>query len=181
MNENYVHPALADAPARQPRGATVEEGILRGMYLLRERPDARVQLLGSGTILREAIAAAVALERDYGVAANVWSVTSWTELCWDAMTCGNPSDAVREVRGAAPGGTSWVMQCLAGTVGPLIAATDYVSAVPDLIRSCLPEGRPYVALGTDGFGRSDTRASLRAFFAVDAGHIVTAALRALGR
>jgi pyruvate dehydrogenase E1 component len=95
------------------------------------------------------------------------------------MACANPSDAVREVRGAA-GGTSWATQCLAGTVGPVIAATDYVSAVPDLIRLCVPEDRRYVTLGTDGFGRSDTRARLRSFFAVDREHIVAAALAALG-
>jgi pyruvate dehydrogenase E1 component len=180
MNENYVHPALADAPA-QPGGATVEEGILRGMYLLRARSGACVQLLGSGTILREAIAAADALERDHGVAANVWSVTSWTELRWDAMTCASASGAVREVRHGTAGAKSWARQCLDATTGPLIAATDYVSAVPDLIRSCVPQGRRYVTLGTDGFGRSDTRAGLRAFFGVDAAHIVDAALDALGR
>jgi pyruvate dehydrogenase E1 component len=180
MNENYAHPALGDAPTHQPGGATVEEGILRGMYLLRAQPDARVQLLGSGTILREALAAAETLLRDHGVAANVWSVTSWTELRWDAMAGSNPSDAVREVRGDTAVGTSWARQCLAGTAGPVIAATDYVSAVPDLIRLCLPEDRRYVTLGTDGFGRSDTRARLRSFFAVDREHIVAAALGALG-
>jgi pyruvate dehydrogenase E1 component len=179
MNENYVHPALAEAPA-QPGGATVEEGILRGMYLLRARADAKVQLLGSGTILREAIAAADTLERDHGVTANVWSVTSWTELRWDGMTSAGASDAVREVRPGAAGATSWARQCLEGTTGPVVAATDYVSAVPDLIRACVPEGRRYVALGTDGFGRSDTRAGLRSFFAVDAAHIAGAALAALG-
>jgi pyruvate dehydrogenase E1 component len=178
MNENYAHPARADVPT-QPGGAPVEEGILRGMYLLRGRPDAQVQLLGSGTILREALAAAETLHRDHGVAANVWSVTSWTELRWDGMACAGTSDAVREARPGAAGATNWARRCLDGTSGPIIAATDYVSAVPDLIRGCLPEGRRYVALGTDGFGRSDTRASLRAFFAVDAAHIVAAALAAL--
>ena len=180
MNENYVHPALAEVPA-QPAGATVEQGILRGMYLLRGRADAQVQLLGSGTILREAIAAADVLERDHGVAANVWSVTSWTELRWDGMTCAGTSDAVREVRPGAAGSASWAQQCLDGTTGPIVAATDYVSAVPDLIRPCVPEGRRYVTLGTDGFGRSDTRAGLRSFFAVDAAHIAGAALAALGQ
>jgi pyruvate dehydrogenase E1 component len=150
------------------------------MYLLRTRPAATVQLLGSGTILREAIAAAETLERDHGIAANVWSVTSWTELRWDGMRAAGASDAVREARPGSPGGASWARQCLDGTAGPIIAATDYVSAVPDLIRGCLPDGRAYVTLGTDGFGRSDTRASLRAFFAVDAAHIVGAALAALG-
>jgi pyruvate dehydrogenase E1 component len=96
------------------------------------------------------------------------------------MAGANPSDAVREVRDGAAGGTGWARQCLAGTAGPVIAATDYVSAVPDLIRLCLPEDRRYVTLGTDGFGRSDTRARLRSFFAVDREHIVAAALAALG-
>jgi len=180
MNENYVQPALAEVPA-QPGGTAVEQGILRGMYLLRGRADAQVQLLGSGTILREAIAAADVLERDHGVAANVWSVTSWTELRWDGMTCAGASDAVNEARPGVAGSASWVRQCLDGTTGPIVAATDYVSAVPDLIRACVPEGRRYVTLGTDGFGRSDTRAGLRSFFAVDAAHIVGAALAALGR
>jgi pyruvate dehydrogenase E1 component len=181
MNENYAHPALADAPLPQPAGVTVEEGILRGMYLVHARPEARVQLLGSGTILREAIAAAKTLERDHGIPANVWSVTSWTELRWDAMSCSDPSAAVREVRGASAGATSWTRQCLAGTAGPIIAATDYVSAVPDLIRAGMPAGRRFVTLGTDGFGRSDTRASLRSFFGIDAGSIVKTALAALDR
>jgi pyruvate dehydrogenase E1 component len=181
MNENYAHPALADAPLPQPAGVTVEEGILRGMYLVRARLEARVQLLGSGTILREAIAAAKTLERDHGIPANVWSVTSWTELRWDAMSCADPSAAVREVRGASAGATSWTRQCLAGTAGPIVAATDYVSAVPDLIRAGVPEHRRFVTLGTDGFGRSDTRASLRSFFGIDAGSIVEAALAALDR
>jgi pyruvate dehydrogenase E1 component len=191
MNENYAHPPL-------PEGA--EEGILRGMYLLRRREHARVQLLGSGTILREAIAAADTLEREHGIAANVWSVTSWTELRWDGMLDGDAaSAAVREVRGR-PRGTAddrpWVERCLGGTSGPIIAASDYVTAVADLIRPWIPssprrggrgeatdgvvEARKYVALGTDGFGRSDTRARLRAFFGVGAGDIVRAALRALG-
>jgi pyruvate dehydrogenase E1 component len=180
MNENYVHPALAEAPP-QPGGTAVEQGILRGMYLLRARPGASVQLLGSGTILREAITAAEVLDREHGIATNVWSVTSWTELRWDGMTCAGASDAVREVRPGAAGRASWARQCLEGTTGPIVAATDYVSAVPDLIRACIPEGRRYVTLGTDGFGRSDTRAGLRSFFAVDAAHIVDAALAALGR
>jgi len=175
-----VHPALAEVPA-QPGGTAVEQGILRGMYLLRAHPAASVQLLGSGTILREAITAAEVLDRDHGIAANVWSVTSWTELRWDGMTCAGTSEAVREVRPDAAGNASWARQCLEGTTGPIVAATDYVSAVPDLIRACVPEGRRYVTLGTDGFGRSDTRAGLRSFFAVDAAHIVDAALAALGR
>jgi len=166
MNENYAHP-------EPPRGA--EEGIVRGMYRLREgrgaKAQARVQLLGSGTILREALAAAEVLEAEHGVAADVWSVTSWTELRWDGMACertGSPE-------------SSWVERCLAPTEGPIVAASDYVRAVADLVRPYVPAGRRYVALGTDGFGRSDTRANLRQFFEVDRAAIVKAALRALGR
>jgi pyruvate dehydrogenase E1 component len=173
MNENYGHPEM-------PAGAA--EGIRRGMYLLRPsgRSGKRVQLLGSGAILREVLAAAEALERDHGVAADVWSVTSWTELRWDGLAASGASLAVREVRGDAAG-PGWVAQCLAATEGPIVAASDYVSALADLVRPFVPEGRRYVALGTDGFGRSDTRASLRAFFAVDRDAVVAAALKALDR
>jgi pyruvate dehydrogenase E1 component len=169
MNENYAHPPL-------PEGA--EEGILRGMYLLQAREGAKVQLLGSGTILCEAIAAAEILERSHGIAANVWSVTSWTELRWDGMLGGGEVPAaVREVRGRSGDDRPWVERCLGATAGPIVAASDYVTAVPDLIRPWVP--RRYVALGTDGFGRSDTRARLRAFFGVAADDLVRAALRAL--
>jgi len=165
MNENYVHPPM-------PEGA--EEGCLRGMYCLRRRDGAGVQLLGSGTILREALAAAETLEREHGIAANVWSVTSWTELRWDGMA------VERASRHGGERSESWVERCLGPTTGPIVAASDYVRAVADLIRPYLPEERRYVALGTDGFGRSDTRASLRAFFEVDRDSIVRAALAALG-
>jgi pyruvate dehydrogenase E1 component len=153
------------------------------MYLLRASPqrDAgrRVQLLGSGAILQEVLAAAEALERDHRIAADVWSVTSWTELRWDGLVAsGNASAAAREARGAG-GGRSWVAECLGPTGGPIVAASDYVSAAADLIRPFVPEGRRYVALGTDGFGRSDTRSSLRAFFGVDRDAVVAAALRSL--
>jgi pyruvate dehydrogenase E1 component len=173
MNENYAHPAM-------PEGSAA--GIVRGMYLVQERTGAAVQLLGSGTILREALAAAEILEREHGVAANVWSVTSWSELRWDGMLAsGRASAAVQEARGVPTGAPSWVSQCLDASPGPIIAATDYVSAVPDLIRPFIPRGRDYVALGTDGFGRSDLRANLRAFFSVDRDAIVRAALEQLGR
>jgi pyruvate dehydrogenase E1 component len=166
MNENYAHPAM-------PAGA--EDGVLKGMYLLQPRDGAKVQLLGSGTILREVIAAAETLEREHGIAANVWSVTSWTELHWDGMAC----ERARRLAGAtAP---SWIERSLAPTSGPVVAASDYVRAVADLPRPYIPAERAYTALGTDGFGRSDTRAALRAFFEVDRGAIVTAALAALGR
>ncbi|HUQ75298.1 MAG TPA: alpha-ketoglutarate dehydrogenase [Burkholderiales bacterium] len=160
-NENYAHPA-------PPAGAA--EGILRGMYRLKE--GTKLQLLGSGPILREALAAAELLEKDWGIDAGVWSVTSFTELRRDGMN----AERARRFGGEA---TSWVERCLGPTKGPVIAATDYVRAVADLIRAYVP--RQYVALGTDGFGRSDTRAALRAFFEVDAKSIVVAALAALER
>jgi len=158
-NENYAHPAM-------PAGA--KEGILRGMYRLKEGKQA--QLLGSGPILREVLAAADLLEKDWKISAGVWSVTSFTELRRDGMK------AERATRYGRPE-KSWVAQCLEKTEGPVIAASDYVSAVADLIRPYIE--RKYVALGTDGFGRSDTRAALRSFFEVDARHIAVAALAAL--
>jgi pyruvate dehydrogenase E1 component len=160
-NENYPHPPM-------PEGA--REGILKGMYLFRKNEKAKIQLLGSGPILREVLAAAELLEKDWKVAANVWSVTSFTELRRDGMQ----AERARRFGGKA---TSWVEQCLEGTEGPVIAASDYVRAVPDLIRPYL--SKPCVSLGTDGFGRSDTRAALRAFFEVDARHIAVAALAAI--
>ena len=175
MNENYVHPALPDelSPARQH----AIEGILRGMYRIRSSQlspgSPRVQLLGSGAILREVLAAAEMLEKDWSIAADVWSVTSFTELRRDGMAVER-----RNRRDPAAGPhESYVGQCLAGTAGPVIAASDYVSAVADLIRPYVP--RRYVTLGTDGFGRSDTRAALRDFFEVSAAHVTVAALKAL--
>ncbi|MHB8667653.1 MAG: alpha-ketoglutarate dehydrogenase [Burkholderiales bacterium] len=175
MNENYVQPPL-------PAGA--EEGIKRGMYLLRPSPLggvgagaaqrkklARVQLLGAGTILREALAAAEILEQEYDIAADVWSVTSFTELRRDGLECERWNAAhADEPR------KSWVEQCLGAARSPVVAASDYVRAVPDLIRAWVP-GR-YLTLGTDGFGRSDTRSALRLFFGVDAQAIARAAVRA---
>ena len=167
MNENYVHPAM-------PEGA--ETGILKGMYLLQNKAGAKLQLLASGTILREAMEAAELLEKDWNVAANVWSVTSFTELRREGMN----AERARRFGGDAE---SWVEACLGPTEGPVVAASDYVSAVADLIRPYIKgkSGRSYVALGTDGFGRSDTRAALRAFFEVDAKNIVLAALAELDR
>src|SRR3954469_20369450 len=159
-NENYAHPAIP---------SDAREGILKGMYLLRGTKNATIQLLGSGPILREVLAAAELLRKDWNIEANVWSVTSFTELRRDGMQV----ERTRRLGGSAQ---SWVERCLAGAKGPVIAASDYVSAVADLIRPYVP-GR-YVALGTDGFGRSDTRAALRDFFEVDAKHIAVAALAA---
>ena len=161
-NENYAHPAM-------PQGAA--EGILKGMYRLKEAGRATVQLLGSGPILREVLAAAELLEKDWGVRADVWSVTSFTELRRDGME----AERTRRLGGDAE---SWVEKLLKPTKGPVVAASDYVGAVADLIRPYVPR-RQYVALGTDGFGRSDTRAALRAFFEVDARNIAVAALAAM--
>jgi pyruvate dehydrogenase E1 component len=164
-NENYPHPAM-------PTGA--REGILRGLYLFKQHEKPQVQLLGSGPILREVLAAAELLEKDWKIVANVWSVTSYTELRRDGMQ----AERARRlgIQGQSPN-SSWVEQCLGGTQGPVIAASDYVSAVADLIRPYV-RGK-YVALGTDGFGRSDTRAALREFFEVNARHIAIAALGAI--
>jgi pyruvate dehydrogenase E1 component len=182
-NENYTQPALPSVE--------MAEGIVRGMYRVRDGRTAssaktktrskqaagrgdvpRVQLLGSGPILRESIAAAQVLEDDYGVAADVWSVTSFSELRRDGLQASRASRL--KSSGAAP---SYVESCLGATCGPVIAASDYVSAVADLIRPWVP--RRYVALGTDGYGRSDGRAALRRFFEVDRHSIVVAALAAL--
>lgn len=170
MNENYQH-------ATMPAGAA--EGILRGMYLVRPSPLAadpaprRVQLLGSGTILREVLAAAELLENDWSIAADVWSVTSFTELRRSGLEC----ERWNRFNAAAEPKRAWTEQCLQSVSGPVIAATDYVRAVPDLIRAWIP--RRYVTLGTDGFGRSDTRAALRRFFEVDRASIALAAIKAL--
>ena len=168
MNENWKHP---------PMPAGVRDGVLRGLYPLREGGKAakkpRVQLLGSGAILREALAAADLLHDDFGVESDVWSATSFTELARDGRDC----ERWNRLHPLAKPRLSWVAQCLAGRKGPVIAATDYVQAHADSIRAFVPAR--YVVLGTDGYGRSDRRASLRRFFEVDRGHIAVAALKAL--
>jgi pyruvate dehydrogenase E1 component len=169
-NENYRMPAM-------PAGA--EQGILRGMYLLRpaasdaDKPKQRVQLMGCGTILREVLAAADTLERDYNVAADVWSVTSFTELARDGIA----TERWNRLHPEAPPRSTWVETSLRDHAGPAIAATDYVRAFAEPIRAWVD--RPYTVLGTDGFGRSDTRELLRRFFEIDRGHITVAALKAL--
>jgi pyruvate dehydrogenase E1 component len=166
MNENYAHPAM-------PAGAA--EGILKGMYLLRSggRGKLRVNLLGSGTILREVLAAAELLEQEFGVPADVFSVTSFSELRREAI------DAERWnlLHPADPPRIPYVRRCVEGRNGPFVAATDYMRAVPDQVRQWVP-GR-YHVLGTDGYGRSDSRAALRGFFEVDRRYVVVAALKAL--
>jgi pyruvate dehydrogenase E1 component len=176
MNENYEHPAL-------PEGA--EAGILKGMYLLRDgaanqagsakKKAPRVQLLGSGTILREVIAAADLLAADFGVVADVWSVPSFTELRRDGLAAErwnmlHPTEEPRR---------SYVETLLADRPGPVIASTDYIKAFADQIRAFVPHR--YTVLGTDGYGRSDYRRVLRRFFEVDRHYVTVAALRSLAQ
>ncbi len=165
MNENYAQP---DLPAQ------AREGVIRGAYRFGTFGEGAPQatLMGSGAILTEVIKAAQALAAQ-GVSCEVLSVTSWSELARDGLGCEQ-----RAMRGEAHT-LSYVRGLLAAGAGPVIAATDYVRAVPESVRAFLPEGRRYITLGTDGFGRSDTRAALRDFFGVDAAHIVRAAKYAL--
>ncbi|HIP68606.1 MAG TPA: pyruvate dehydrogenase (acetyl-transferring), homodimeric type [Chromatiales bacterium] len=166
MNENYIQPAM-------PAG--VEDGIVKGMYLFQKggRRKKRVQLMGSGTIFREAISAAELLEKDWGVAADLWSVTSFNELKREAQDIDrwnllNPTKKQKE---------SYVTRTLKSQDGPFIAATDYIHNYAEQIRAYIPGS--YTVLGTDGYGRSDTRAQLRKHFEVNAHYIVVAALKAL--
>ncbi len=166
MNENYTHPEM-------PKGA--EADIIKGMYLLSKggRKKKRVQLMGSGTILREVIAAGEMLSQEWGVDSDVWSVTSFNELRREGLDCDrwnmlHPEDEAR---------VPFVSQMLADAKGPFIVATDYQKNYADQIRSYIP-GR-YSVLGTDGFGRSDTRAQLRKHFEVNRYYVVVAALKAL--
>jgi len=169
MNENVAQPSLPDG---------AHEGVVRGMYRFRRsaREGARrVQLLGAGAILGEVLKAADILEAELGVAADIWSVTSFSELARDGIAA---ETAWRH--GEAERIDTWLARCLGPTEGPIVMATDYVRAVPEQVRAWLPEGRRCVTLGTDGFGRSDTRAALRRHFEVDAAAIVQAALRLIG-
>ena len=170
-NENYPQPKMPDG---------AEEGILKGLYRYRRsdldaEPDRRVNLLGSGTIFREVLRAADILADKYGVAADVWSVTSYNELrreCleverWNRL---HPEDEPRK---------SYLEQVLDDAAGPFIASSDYMKAVPDQINRWVPGG--LTTLGTDGFGRSESRPALRRHFEVDAEHVVVAAMSALSR
>lgn len=167
MNENYIHPDM-------PKGA--EKGIIKGMYLLKEaskKGKKQVQLMGSGTILREVEMAAAMLEKDYEVYADIWSVTSFTELRREGLAV----ERENLLHPKAKAKTPYVTQLLQDRKGPVIAATDYMRLYADQIRQFIPTH--YVNLGTDGYGRSDTRKQLRHFFEVDAKHIAVAALNAL--
>jgi pyruvate dehydrogenase E1 component len=173
MNENYEHPAM-------PEGAAPD--ILKGMYQFRKGANSngpRVQLLGSGTIFREAVAAAELLKSDWGVEADLWSCPSFTELARDGHECTRH----HLLHPTEPKKVCHVTACLGDTRGPVVAATDYMRAFAEQIRPFVAEstggGRRYVVLGTDGFGRSDTREQLRHFFEVDRRWITLASLRAL--
>ncbi len=167
MNENYEHPEMPE---------NVGADILKGMYLFKagaKRKTAKVQLLGSGVIFNEVVAAAELLKEDWKVEADLWSCPSFTELARDAQSCErwnrlNPSKDPKQ---------SHVEKCLGDNKTPVIAASDYIRAFPEQIRAYIPA--PYTVLGTDGFGRSDTRENLRSFFEVNRHHIVISALKAL--
>jgi pyruvate dehydrogenase E1 component len=171
MNENYAHPDL-------PKGA--EEGIIKGMYLFKDagkakKNEPRVQLLGSGTILREAIAAAELLEKEFGVTADIWSCPSFSELRKDGFDAERWNRLHPEDKPRVP----YVTACLADRAGPAVAATDYVREYADQIRAFMPDGKKYTVLGCDGYGRSDSRDNLRRFFEVDRYYIAHAAIAAL--
>jgi pyruvate dehydrogenase E1 component len=163
-NEAYAQPAMPDG---------AEDGILRGMHRIRRSDKARVQLLGAGAILNEVLAGADLLREDFGVESDVWSVTSFTELRREGISIDrenllHPDDGRRHC---------WVEECLPADSGPVVAATDYMKALPDGIRPWI--AGTYRALGTDGFGRSDFRRTLRSFFEVDRHHVAISALSAL--
>ena len=171
MNENYPHPAM-------PKNKSVEDGILKGMYLFKEfnqYKKTKIQLLGSGTILREIIAAAEILQKDYKIDSNIWSVTSFSELRKEAIEIErynllNPDKKPKK---------SYIEQCLSKTEGPIVAASDYIRLNSDQIRSFIRKS--FYSFGTDGYGRSDTRKNLRKFFEVDKEHIVTYSLSVLAK
>ena len=169
LNENYPMPGLKPG---------TEEQIIKSMYLCREsqaKSELRVQLLGSGTILRESIAAQELLEKDWGVAADVWSCPSFNELARD----GQDAERFNLLHPLETPRVSFVGQQLANHAGPVIASTDYMKAYAEQIRLFIPAGRPYKVLGTDGFGRSDFRSKLREHFEINRHYVVVAALKAL--
>ena len=171
MNENYTHPSM-------PKEKTTEEGILKGMYLFKEYKNYKktnIQLLGSGTILREMIKAAEILQNDYKIDSNVWSVTSFSELRKNSMEIQrynllNPDQEPKK---------SFLEKCLSETEGPIVSASDYIRLNSDQIRPFI--GKSFYSLGTDGYGRSDTRKNLRKFFEVDKEHIVAYSLSILAK
>jgi len=174
MNENYAHPGIEEVADKN-----AQANILKGMYLFKEgaKPKGKkhVQLMGSGTIFREVIAAADLLEADWGVTADIWSCPGFNELRRDGLDTDrwnmlHPTEAPR---------LSHVEQCLKDREGPAIAATDYMKVFADQIRPFMPKGKTYRVLGTDGYGRSDTRERLRHHFEVNRYWVTVAALKAL--
>ena len=168
MNENYTHPAM-------PQRKGIEEEILKGMYLLKagEKGDKKVQLMGSGVILNEVIKGAELLKNDFGVDADIWSVPSFNLLHRDAIEV----ERYNRLHPLEEAKLPFVTRQLQGYEGPVIASTDYIRSFADRIRAYIPNN--YHVLGTDGFGRSDSRANLRDFFEVDSRHVAVAALSAL--
>jgi pyruvate dehydrogenase E1 component len=168
MNENYEQPGLTPG---------TEEGILKGMYLLKKGGESenRVQLIGCGTILRESIFAAELLLSDWNVAADVWSAPSLTLLARDGQDCERWNMVNPELEQRVP----YVTQLMQDTTGPIVATTDYMRMFAEQIRGFMPKDRTYKVLGTDGFGRSDSRVKLREFFEVNRYYITVAALRSL--
>ncbi|WP_373817083.1 transketolase C-terminal domain-containing protein, partial [Neisseria dentiae] len=168
MNENYAHPAM-------PQRKGIEEEIIKGMYLLREggKGDKKVQLMGSGVILNEVIKAADMLKADFGVEADIWSCPSFNLLHRDAIEV----ERYNRLHPLEENKLPFVTSQLQGREGPVIASTDYIRSFADRIRAYIPND--YHVLGTDGFGRSDSRANLRDFFEVDSRHVAVAALSAL--
>jgi len=171
MNENYPHPEM-------PKGKGVEDGILKGMYLFKELnkyKKTKIQLLGSGTILREIIAAAEILQKDYQIDSNVWSVTSFNELRKEALEVErynllNPDKKPKK---------NYIEKCMSTTEGPIVSASDYIRLNSDQIRPFIRKS--FYSFGTDGYGRSDTRKNLRKFFEIDKEHIVTYSLSVLAK
>jgi pyruvate dehydrogenase E1 component len=171
MNENYSHPAM-------PKDKSVEEGILKGMYLFKEHnryKKTKIQLLGSGTILREMIAAAEILQKDYQIDSNVWSVTSFNELRKEALE----TERYNLLHPGQNPKTTYIEKCLSSTEGPVVAASDYMRLNSDQIRPFT--NKSFYSFGTDGYGRSDTRKNLRKFFEVDKEHLVTYSLSVLAK
>jgi len=171
MNENYPHPAM-------PKDKLIEEGILKGMYLFKEfnkYKKTKIQLLGSGTILREMVAAAEILQKEYKIDSNVWSVTSFNELRKEALEV----ERYNLLHPESKPKKTYIEQCLSLTEGPVVAASDYIRLNSDQIRPFISKG--FYSFGTDGYGRSDTRKNLRKFFEVDKEHIVTYSLSVLAK
>ena len=171
MNENYSHPAM-------PRDKSVEEGILKGMYLFKENnkfKKNKIQLLGSGTILREIIAAAEILQKEYQIDSSVWSVTSFNELRKEAVE----TERYNLLHPDSKPKKTYIEKCLSSREGPVVAASDYMRLNSDQIRPFI--SKSFYSFGTDGYGRSDTRKNLRKFFEVDKEHLVAYSLSVLAK